>query len=336
MPDQNTVSAITENLSLPLLSKHLGSHETATFVFNISRGICSEPVKHTQKVLNKSITSFKSFPLIETIEGLRPYIYLLARDLIKRVIADRKWNERWPKNCNIQYTRVEKNGDKNAQKSIRIPFLTSDKYKHFGKDKFERAFVDNVLILIEKKAHQYLPMCRIGLSATDFESQCLRGGIDSFFSKKTNEERNNNSTCVTLNQQNFEDNKEPSRYTNDYECATQNFKSFDNRMGTKSISSTMTLNTDKETVEKEEKHLFPQRNQNAVLDNISTTEVHLKSKEDADEAYAQRLQASYDRENEILSSLKCSTSLSNKRYLKSASSISKKCKKLDNFFVKKK
>ena len=102
LPFENgTIGDVAKLLSLGDLCKKLGN-EKGKFVFDISRGIDKEPVKHTKGVLAKSITAFKSFSPV-TIDGMKKWVNLLATDLLSRTDNDFKRNNRIPKTCSVQY-----------------------------------------------------------------------------------------------------------------------------------------------------------------------------------------------------------------------------------------
>jgi DNA polymerase eta len=96
------MGSITRLLSLDDLIRALGE-ESGKWVFDACRGICTEEVKSTLKVLPKSITAFKSFSGLGYPE-LEKWTTLLAGDIMKRVELDSGRNNRMPKSCTLGYT----------------------------------------------------------------------------------------------------------------------------------------------------------------------------------------------------------------------------------------
>lgn len=316
-PDQDSVSSITRHLSLPQLTQHFKSYETANLIYNLSRGICNQPVKATHKVLNKSITSFKSFPKVQNVQEIQPFVTLLGKDLIKRVLLDWKWNHRWPKSCSLQYT-IDRSGNSpddndggsggggKSCKSLRISFISRT-----GKDpsSLEQMFIKQVLFTIEKKMRYSFPICRIGLSAIDFEAQCMNGGISSFFKTKTEEEPK----------------KKIENYPNENDAKEICASSFEDSRAPKGIDSFFQISTLDE-ISKKEKNLNKQsfheneqipasgasastvRNMTPLTSKV-VEENHVASKDDSDLAYALKLQASYDRESKVLSKFERNTKM---------------------------
>lgn len=100
--NETTMGSIARLLSLDDLVKGIGE-ESGKWVFDACRGICTEEVKSTLKVLPKSITAFKSFNGVGYPE-LAKWTELLARDIMKRVELDTARNNRVPKSCTLGYT----------------------------------------------------------------------------------------------------------------------------------------------------------------------------------------------------------------------------------------
>ena len=101
---ETTMGSIARLLSLDDLIKGLGE-ESGRWVFHACRGICTEEVKSTLKVLPKSITAFKSFNNNGIgYPELEKWIELLASDIMKRVELDTSRNNRAPKSCTLGFT----------------------------------------------------------------------------------------------------------------------------------------------------------------------------------------------------------------------------------------
>ena len=100
--NETTMGSISRLLSLDDLIRGVGE-EPGRWVFDACRGICSEEVKSTLKVLPKSITAFKSFSGVGYPE-LEKWTELLATDIMKRVELDSGRNNRTPKSCTLGYT----------------------------------------------------------------------------------------------------------------------------------------------------------------------------------------------------------------------------------------
>lgn len=316
---------------------HLKSRETATFVYNSSRGICHEPVKATHKVLNKSITSFKSFPKAHNFTDLKPYVQLLNKDLVKRVLFDFKYNERWPKSCSVQYTYVNMKSceinvgterNKKAQrksvrdhryanelysKSIRIPFPHYDLFHRNNNSKFEQIFLEQLLKMIENKLSHCYPMCRIGLSAIEFEMLCVKKGIDSFFkaSMELNNFKREDYGKIEISSPVKVEVHESSPSRNQQNANTHSSNQIQEHIS----SSTVGVKTN--------------NGSSNVKDICTDYTSHMKESivegPDPDLVYAQKLQASFDRESKVISAMEKKT---NKR------KNSVQCNSINKYFSK--
>lgn len=100
---ETTMGSIARLLSLDDLIKGVGD-ESGRWVFDACRGICTEEVKSTLKVLPKSITAYKSFNNGMGYPDLEKWTELLASDIMKRVELDTSRNNRAPKSCTLGFT----------------------------------------------------------------------------------------------------------------------------------------------------------------------------------------------------------------------------------------
>mmetsp|Transcript_34540 Transcript_34540/g.74903 ORF Transcript_34540/g.74903 Transcript_34540/m.74903 type:complete len:692 (-) Transcript_34540:51-2126(-) len=181
MPDdEDKMGSIARLLSLPELSHKLG-RETAKRVFDVARGIDNEPVLETKGALTKSITAFKSFGATY-LDGLDKWTTLLASDIVARVELDSKRNGRHPRSCNIQYTYSDGGGG-GGGRSDRI---SRSARIAFPKASDRRQRLEQLIAKVKETLAKKdtFPVYRLGLSAIDFEAQSSTGAIDAFFSKQ--------------------------------------------------------------------------------------------------------------------------------------------------------
>jgi len=172
LPDsETTMGSISRLLALDSLEKAIGK-ESGRWVFDACRGIDSEEVRPTLKVLPKSITAFKSFPKVSYPE-LDKWTALLARDVMKRVEMDNARNNRIPKSVTVGYTMVP--GGAWIGRTFRLPFPADRDF-----NARVRKLVDGTRKILTERGHSSL--IRIGLSAIDFVHR-PKIGIESFFSK---------------------------------------------------------------------------------------------------------------------------------------------------------
>ena len=177
-----TMGNLANYLSLPEMSEVLGP-ETAQRVFDNARGMDEEEVKETVGALVKSITAFKSFfqASLESNDVLN-WFNLLATDIVSRVQQDVQRNSRYPKSCTVQYhfsrkVGAERKSPDRITKSLRIPFP-----KENETDKKEMLVTRAKEAILQREGSVFLH--RIGLCAMEFETRMVNGGIASFFGKK--------------------------------------------------------------------------------------------------------------------------------------------------------
>ena len=207
-----SVACIARHLSVPALRRALKSAETAQWLFDLSAyGMDAEPVLSKQQqsdhesssssmAATKSLTAFKSLPnsrsgVGHSIDEARPWIHLLATDLVTRVVRDSSRNGRFPKTCTLHYTKLLGNNQQghptvsrarasNTQtKSARVPFpsMTPPPSSSTGyasssssSNRIQEA-VQNLSRLVAHTLRQRegstIQLTRLGFSATDFVPQ---------------------------------------------------------------------------------------------------------------------------------------------------------------------
>ena len=177
-------SATMEDLQqvpLPVLQQRF-SEETAHFVFEACRGVDEEAVRETTGALVKSITAFKSFPATSQLAEIQNWLTLMSNEVVTRVAKDSARNHRYPKTCTLNYTYyatdtgrrptgVTSTRNFRNSKSIRL---------HFPPEKYGQKVQDLVEQSVQKlqpilKQH---PLRGVGLSASNFETRgCPPEGI---------------------------------------------------------------------------------------------------------------------------------------------------------------
>eukprot|EP00804_Cyclotella_cryptica_P027695 CCRYP_010307-RA/>CCRYP_010307-RA protein AED:0.09 eAED:0.09 QI:1188/1/1/1/1/0.71/7/0/441 len=170
---ETTMGSISRLLSLDDLVKAIGE-ESGKWVFHACRGICTEEVKSTIKVLPKSITAFKSFSGVGYPE-LEKWTELLARDIMKRVEIDSGRNNRLPKSCTLGYTTEP--GGAWIGRSVRLAFPTDRDF-----DVRVKRLVNSTRKVLTESGHT--TVIRLGYSAIDFVNRPAKG-IESFFAVGT-------------------------------------------------------------------------------------------------------------------------------------------------------
>jgi hypothetical protein len=309
--DEDTMGSIARLLTLEHLSSCLGS-ETGRMVWNSSNGIDDEPVKQTKGALTKSITSFKSFS-VRSKEDLSKWVSLLSTDLLLRVDLDSSRNNRFPTVCTIQfyvrdesgkiirvrftttrtravvtnfiisndYSLMGSNSSKGASnrngKSVRLPFPS-------GNNTSERnaTLIKKVETLLHSNCEDVTKIVRLGLCAVNFQERAKKS-IGSFF-------RLQNTTSCTTNS-----------------CTSQ--KIHDGLEDRNGVSDTKGdddhLNTTKSPLASISHQEGGQEDGNPAkrpkFDVKGATRLDAPLVLNPDLAYAQKLQATYDRENKILS-----------------------------------
>lgn len=171
--EKETMGSVSQHLSLPMLVQELGP-SSAQLVFDAARGMDSEPVKSTQNALVKSITSFKSFPRAR-VDGIDPWLRLLAADIVRRVETDSHRNHRLPKSCTVHYNYSQETITRTSR-SLRIVFPRDN-----NASRRIDSLVQRTKSEIVSKEGENIWLYRVGLCAMNFEMQSFVGGISSFF-----------------------------------------------------------------------------------------------------------------------------------------------------------
>jgi len=315
--NQDTLASVVRYLSLNQLSEALGE-KTGRFVYDLCCGVDNEPVKETVGALTKSITAFKSFGSTGP-DAIIKWIRLLASDLVARAEIDGARNRRVPKLCAIHYTGPSEKWGKT--RSIRIPFPKDP-------DRSVRLenLVDSVYNALITKGN--FPIRRLGLCATEFEMR-PKHGIDSFFKvikggqdipvdnvdKKSTPQFDAASVFSLCHQ----DSK--LSFSSHNECQSNVLDYSDSDPPSQAIvmhESQATGMQEPETSANTQRDLDDHRSQ--------TTD------EDADTKYARLLQASFDREKEILD--KFDQRIKQSSSSKKRKTSPKKTKTITSFFKK--
>jgi len=304
-----------KQIPLPFLiqSKSL-STESAHFVFFASQGVDHEEVKETSGALVKSITAFKSFTATKShAEIFDRWLQLLANEIVERVARDTTRNKRYPKSCTLNYTyyttpngqRPSSSGSTRSQrqsKSLRLRYPSEREGTKKQKSSCLLAQTREKLVPIVKDH----PLRGVGLSVNNFiastvHHQAQEGttSIQSFFAAEqgTNEQQKSVTEKTTTR-------KMPK--------CTEHFPP---------VSS---LPTKVDTIGFEASN--PTNPANSYKRLERETKQKTSTLEDKDLNYARKLQASFDRENYVLSTA------SQRR--KSVSNVKKNTQRIDSFFKK--
>ena len=278
----NATMGNLRQVPLPTLERHF-SRETAQFIFDACRGIDHEVVKETTGALVKSITAFKSFPATASCTEIRNWLELLAREVTSRVAKDTARNHRYPKSCTLNFSyyttptgqRPNGTGSTRSQRQTRSLRLLYPKQSHNNK---AQELVQQGMEKLTSILQQH-PIRGIGLSANNFEArgQPPEGvaSINNFFSKQITE--SSSSSQIS---------KSPSSYQ------TQSLK----RPPAASIDSFYSPSKQLAPIDSGPIHQPAQAS--LSVGNEATDHRNLADK---DLELAKKLQASYDRENYILS-----------------------------------
>lgn len=354
-----------QQIPLPMLQQHF-SEETANFVFEACRGVDGEAVKETTGALIKSITAFKSFPATSLLRDIQNWVTLMANEIVTRVSKDSVRNHRYPKTCTLNYTYYATDSGKRPtgvtstrsfrnSKSIRLNFpheKNSQKVQH----------------LVQQSLQKLCPILKqhalrgVGLSASNFE---IRGcppegvkGITTFFAKKEEEDILNGSS--TTNGQ-----VEPT--------TSNTSKNFTNRKRKQDIEQFFCsqsqndlvrdgVTIDDKSVPGPSQEQFPTTQTNQITSSHCNDRIPSKSgfqrsyptlatppaspyntssqqnQTDEDQELAKRLQASFDRENYVLSAanrFRPGSGASSNICSKIQKPVNKKVRRIDTFFGKK-
>lgn len=188
-----TVGSIRKYLSLPDLQRGLRDFETATWVYNVARGIDREVVQAksdsaASAFLTKTVTAFKSLPFQQTgyaLDEAQKWFQLLADDIVIRIERDAQRHDRYPRTCAIHYNEANLRSNKRS-KSIRIAFpperLSTQEKMHY--------LATTAPKTIANKEGKDFRVNRVGFCAADFVSKRVLTNahtIDSYFGSSKND-----------------------------------------------------------------------------------------------------------------------------------------------------
>jgi nucleotidyltransferase/DNA polymerase involved in DNA repair len=222
-PNHHFTMGDLRQIPLPALQQHF-SVETAQFIFDACRGIDREAVKETTGALVKSITSFKSFPSTAHRQEIQNWLVLMATEVTTRVTKDAARHNRYPKSCTLNYmydtttsmtttpppktttsgkrpngvTSITRTSQRQTR-SVRLIYPPPNNEKKTKAQELVRQAMEKLTSILTQH-----PLRGVGLSASNFESrgQPPEGvaAIDQFFSKKSKDESSNGNTDTTTKQ----------------------------------------------------------------------------------------------------------------------------------------
>jgi DNA polymerase eta len=226
------VGSIARYLSLPdlqhkLSAAHYGSsnsncsatstntqqqaHELAVWVYNLARGIDHEPVvsKNESALLTKSITAFKALPHVNnnasgakhqgrhqhhSLAEAKPWLLLLAKELVNRVERDAARHARYPRQCTIHYIVASTASAASAGSSSNRNITSSSNSRTIRmsfplarlstQQKIQELCTKPMLLIGNKEQNQdnHLRITHIGLCAVNFLVRDVSTrSIDSYF-----------------------------------------------------------------------------------------------------------------------------------------------------------
>jgi len=293
---EDTMGSIARLLNFNQLTLSLGD-DIARMVWNYASGIDQEEVKDTKGALTKSITAFKSFT-VRRREDVSKWISLLSIDVLKRVDVDSNRNNRVPTTCTVQYYIRGKNGKRNWNgKSFRVTFP-----KRTASLERSEMFAKTVEDLLQKNVN-VMHIARLGLSAINFQEKAKKS-IGSFFTSQ-------------ISRSELKSAPKKSQYL-ESELPTHTKASLPEMKQKRNAASSIALKHSQDDSQSD--GLAPKPASKKV--NCEVEEPLESKSDDSDLAYAVKLQAKYDREDNILSSTERTKTgkCSNKR------------KRIDNFF----
>jgi DNA polymerase eta len=295
-------------IPLPALQSSFSS-ETAQFIFQACQGIDNEPVNETSGALVKSITAFKSFTATNNATVIHDWLELLANEIAERVSQDTARNHRYPKSCALNYSYyVTTNGkypstggstrSQRQSRSLRLSFPSERESIQQKCDSLVRQAMTKLSPIF--KEH---PLRGVGLSASNFESRDQPQGIasiQSFFAVASSSPKQKsavgpNESAGTQQQQQQEQEQAAVNKTGSNSSSTNNKKqkviksSIDNYLSAKGAqpNSSEAITGTSTTRDETSKSRQSTGNQQSIVDK--------------DLVLAKKLQASFDRENYVLS-----------------------------------
>jgi len=331
-----TMGSIARLFSLPQLEEHFET-STARFIFRACRGCDDEPVeaKNTHNVV-KSITAFKSLPRsgFEDVQdsGFIQWLLLLVQEVVTRVHTDAERNHRYPRNCTIHYGLEGqlKAGDGSERsrldmKSFRIPFPAQ---RLSTAERVTQLIHTIPAKLIQREGgtttgnggmRKRIRPVRIGVCATEMiEEVNKNGSITNFFPTKVPDKttKTPNFKVVSTQQQQRQQQQQTDTAQQAEGVATvasTEEKTKEDESGRlarelqaafdKEPRAFNTTDAHASSQERTTLTVSPKKRRHCSTNDSSVAAAnHTVSEEplDQDLALAQKLQANYDRENEIL------------------------------------
>jgi nucleotidyltransferase/DNA polymerase involved in DNA repair len=334
-----------QQISLPTLQQALDSVETSQFVFDSCRGIDQEVVKETMGALVKSITAFKSFPATSNTMDIQNWLQLLATEVVSRVGTDSGRNHRYPKSCTLQYSYItnitplppgnhpptDGSTRSNSMRQSKSQRLLYPSVSHPSKVPFL------VTQAMEKLATIPHSLRGVGLSAGNFEERGTGSGgasIQSLFTKQ-HQQQEQSDQITTWTESSKDSSSSSTTMQTTKTTKRRSYQKPRNPLVKYLIESSKAAEITEHPPSSDKNHpslgqtknlqpTFESCNQvddNSALTNAHTTTTGVGCEEDKDLALAKTLQASFDRENYILSTAQ-------------KASIRKKVRRIDAFFQK--
>ena len=322
--DLSATATMTDLNQIPLpflLQSKLLSQETAHFVFQASQGIDREAVKNTTGALVKSITAFKTFPATRSHTDIFDvWLKMLSKEILGRVAQDTARNNRYPKSCTLNYTYFTKS--QRQSRSLRLTF-PSEREAITQKSGYLVAQATSKLIPILKNH----PLRGIGLSVSNFESKRDESmpSIQSFFSAMTPSSSvplvcSTSSSNITSNKK-----KGIAGKAHDGGENCSEISNGENATEIREKSQAVTATTKLSTYKRGSSAMITSSSaETRLTQNRSSSAVRTLPVEDGDLNLAKQLQASFDRENYVLST-------ANRRQRGDSKA---KSRRIDTFFAK--
>ena len=284
-----------KELSLPELQSVV-SVETAKFVFDACRGIDREAVRETQGALIKSITAFKSFTATSSRTEIRNWLDLLANEVVTRTAKDTARNHRYPRTCTLNYSYYTTNTGSRPNVS------SGSSTRSYRQSKSVRLDFPYFNMKQAEKPKSLVEQAMAKLEKI-LNTHALRGvGLSASNFEPRGGEQENMPSIESLFQK--------------QKAMASEITVGDQKASTGSTSSA--LPTDP-----------PVAVDSSIVSTKEAAGARIDTAEDEDLKLAMKLQASYDRENYILS-----TAAKNKQVGNNQPRPSKKTRRIDTFFKK--
>lgn len=151
--------------SYPLqdLSRRFGN-ETGTWLFNICRGICTDPVQDVSSL--KSMLSAKSLrPPALNLQDVDRWLITLCGELLTRITEELSDNKRWPKTLVLNYKSTWMAAERS--RSVPMPPLISvQNAADFAK--MVKSMLTHEMHKLESERKNIFPLDRVSVSCTNF------------------------------------------------------------------------------------------------------------------------------------------------------------------------